>query len=87
MKTNTDYRVECRICVQLITKLARDVSNEKYKHNLKVELLYLVGMLRTPSLGRQHLSSSEKTAPRRQEGKSSYIQVCNKGSRQSEQRR
>ena len=26
----------------------------------------------------------QKTAPRRQEGKSSYIQVCNKGSRQSE---
>ena len=34
-----------------------------------------------------HLSSSEKTAPRRQERKSGYIQVCNKGSRQSEHQR
>ena len=33
---------------------------------------------------RQHLSSPEKTAPRRQEVESDYIQVCNKGSRQSE---
>ena len=31
-----------------------------------------------------HPSSSEKTAPRRWEGKSGYIQVCNKGSRLSE---
>ena len=36
---------------------------------------------------RLYLSSSEKTAPRRQEGKSAYIQVCNKGSRQSEHQR
>ena len=36
---------------------------------------------------RQHLSSPEKTAPRRQEGESDYIQVCNKGSRQSEHHR
>ena len=35
---------------------------------------------------RQHLSSSEKTAPKRQKGKSGYTQVCNKGIRQSEQR-
>ena len=34
--------------------------------------------------GRQHLSSSEKTALRRQEGKSAYKQVCNKGSKHSE---
>ena len=33
---------------------------------------------------RQHLSSSEKTDPKRQERKSDYIQVCNKGGRQSE---
>ena len=43
-------------------------------------------MFRTPSLG-QDLSSSEKTAPRRQEGDSGYIQICNKGSRQSEHQR
>ena len=35
----------------------------------------------------QDLSSSKKTAPRRQEGKSGFIQVCNKGSRQSEHER
>ena len=34
-----------------------------------------------------YLSSSDKTAPRRQEGKSAYIQVCNKGSRQTEHQR
>ena len=33
------------------------------------------------------LSSSEKAAPRRLEGKSGCIQVCNKGSRQSEHQR
>ena len=33
---------------------------------------------------KRFLSSSEKTAPRRQEGKLDYISVCNKGSRQSE---
>ena len=33
---------------------------------------------------KRFLSSSEKTAPRRQEGKLGYISVCNKGSRQSE---
>ena len=37
--------------------------------------------------GRQHLRSSKKTAPRSQEGKSGFIQVCNKGSRQSEHQR
>ena len=44
-------------------------------------------MFRTLSQG-QHLSSSEKTIPRRQEGKSGYIQACNKGrSGQSEHQR
>ena len=50
------------------------------------ELFYLVGMFRTQP-GRQHLRSSKKTAPRSQEGKSGFIQVCNKGSRQSEHQR
>ena len=53
---------------------------KKYSHNLKVELFYLVEMLRTPSQETAYLSSSEKTAPRRQEGESGYIQVCKKGS-------
>ena len=38
------------------------------------------GMLRTPSLGRQHLRSSEETAPRRQEGESSHTQFWGAGS-------
>ena len=37
-------------------------------------------------LGRWHLSAPEKTAPRRQERKSVYIQLYNKGGRQSDQR-
>ena len=36
---------------------------------------------------RPHLSHPEKTAPRRQEVESDYIQVCNKGSRRSEYQR
>ena len=36
---------------------------------------------------RQHLRSSEKTFPRRQEGKSGCVQICNKGSRQSDHQR
>ena len=47
------------------------------------ELFYLVGMFSTPESERQHLSSSEKTAPRRQEWKSFYIHVCNKGNWES----
>ena len=43
-------------------------------------------MFRTLSLGNS-ISSSEKTAARRQERESGYIQVCNKGSRQSEHQR
>ena len=35
----------------------------------------------------QHLRSSEKSAPRRREGASGFIQVCNKGSRRSEEQR
>ena len=58
MKTNTDYRVECRICVQLITKLARDVPNKEYSHDLKVESGGDV--LRTSSPGNSISSSTEK---------------------------
>ena len=36
---------------------------------------------------RQHPSTFEKTAPRKLDGKARCIQVCNKGSRQSEQSR
>ena len=36
---------------------------------------------------KRFLSSSEKTAPRRQEGKLGYIPVCKEGSRQSENQR
>ena len=36
---------------------------------------------------RQHLNSSQTTAPKRQEGKSGYTQVCNKAGRQSEHQR
>ena len=46
------------------------MSTKKYSHNLKVELLYLVGMFRTPSLGDSISVALEKTAPRRLEGKS-----------------
>ena len=60
--------------------------DEKIHHNLKVDLFYLVGMLRTPSLG-DHFSGHEKTALKRQEKESGYIRVCNIGSRQSEHQR
>ena len=39
------------------------------------------GNVKDSKLGRQHLSSSEETAPRRQERDSGYIQVCNKAGR------
>ena len=55
----------------------------KYSHHLKVESYFIwwecVGL--TPR--RQHLSSSEKTAPRRWERESDYIQVCNKVNKQA----
>ena len=46
----------------------------------------MVGLFRTLSPG-DSISVTEKTAPRRQEGKSGYIQVCNKGSKQPEHQR
>ena len=58
---------------------------EKYSQNL-VELFYLVGIFRTRSPG-DSISVAEKTASRRQESKSGYIQVCSKGSRLSEHQR
>ena len=60
------------------------LSIEKCSHNVKIESCFLwwecLGL-------RQHLSSSEKTALRRQKGKSGYIQVCNRESRQPEHQR
>ena len=53
----------------------------KYSHNLGVNSIYLVGILRTSSPGGITLG---KTAPRRQRKKSGYIEVGNKGVRQSE---
>ena len=47
----------------------------------------MVGMFRTPRSGRQHLSISENTAPRRLEEESGYKQVCSKWSRQAEDQR
>ena len=59
------------------------VLTKKYSHNLKVESYFIWWECLGSKPRRQHLSGSEKTAPRRPEGKSCYIQVCNKGNRQS----
>ena len=50
------------------------------------EFFYLVGMLRTLSLGVSILVT-QKTAPRRQEGKSGSLLLCDWRSRQSEHQR
>ena len=50
------------------------------------ELFYLVGMFRTPSLG-EGISVAPRKLFQGGRGKSGYIQVCNKGSRQSEHQR
>ena len=58
------------------------LSTKKHSHNLKVESSFIwwecLGLW---APGRQHLSSSDETAPRRKEGKAGYVQVCNKRSR------
>ena len=59
---------------------------KKYSQNLKVVILF-GGNIWDSEPRRQHLSNSEKTAPRRQKGQSGYIQVCNKESKQSEHQR
>ena len=46
------------------------VLTKKYSHNLKVERYFI--WWDCPQPWRQHLSSSEKTAPRRKEGESDY---------------
>ena len=43
-----------------------------------------MGMLRTPSQGDGISVAPKKLPPRRQEWKSGYIQICNKGYKQSE---
>ena len=64
------------------------LSTKKYSHNLKVQGYFIWwDSVQDSEPRKQYLSTSEKTAPRRQKGKSGYIQVCNKGSRQSEQKR
>ena len=50
-------------------------------------VFYSVENFRISSPEDSNSSDPEKTAPRRQEGKSGYIQVCNKGSRQPEDQR
>ena len=54
---------------------AQDTGLSTEKLRLKVELFYLVGMLRTPSLGDSISVALRKNAPRRQEGKAGYIQA------------
>ena len=61
------------------------VSTKNYSHSLKVEDYFIWWKcLALWAPRRQHLSSAEKTAPRKWDGKPGYIQVCNKGSRKSE---
>ena len=59
---------------------------KKYSQSLQSYFIWWQ-CLRLQALEIQNLSSSEKTAPKRQQGKSGCMQVCNKGSRQSEDQR
>ena len=63
------------------------LSTKKYSHNLKIKSYFFGWNVQYSEPRRQQLSSFEKTAPRRQEGKSGNIQVCNKESRQSKHQR
>ena len=64
-----------------------DAVDQKIQSPPDIRGVLLGGHVEDSEPGRQHLSSSEKTAPRRREGESGCIQVCNKGSRRSAQRR
>ena len=59
------------------------VLTKKYSHHLKVESYFMWWECVGLKPRRQHLSSSEKTAPRRWERESDYIQVCNKVNKQA----
>ena len=63
------------------------VSTKNYSHNLKVEDYFIWWKCLALWAPRRHLSSAEKTAPRKWDGQPGYIQVCNKGSRKSEHQR
>ena len=63
---------------ELIYSTYLTLSTEKYSHDLKVELFYLMGMFRTLS-PRDSISVALRKLLQ-----GSYRQVCNKGSRQSE---
>ena len=54
---------------------------------LKQRVVLFGGNVQDSEPRRQNLSTPEKTTPRRQERRSSYIEVCNKWSRQSEHQR
>ena len=63
------------------------VLTKKYSHNLKVESYFIWWECLGCKPRRQHLSGSEKIAQRRQDGKSGYMQGCDKRSTQSEHQR
>ena len=69
-----------------MTEMTSVCRLKNYSHNPKVVILFGKNV-QDSKLGRQHLSSSEKTAPRKQKRKSGYIQACNKESSQSEHQR
>ena len=52
-----------------------EVWTKKYIHNLNWRVILFEGYVQNSKPERQHLSSSEKTAPRRLEQKSGYIKV------------
>ena len=63
----------------------KHMSTEKHSHNLKVESYFI--WWECLGLWAHETAISEKISPRRQEGKSGYMQVCNKGIRLSEHQR
>ena len=60
---------------------------KQYSQPESREFFYLVEMFNTLSPGDRFPVALKKTVRRRQEGKSGYTQVCNKGSSQSEYQR
>ena len=72
------HKGHCSCVFKTHWTVEQELSTKKYSHSLKAESHFIwwecLGL-------RARESSSEKAAPRKQEGKIGYRQVCNKGSR------
>ena len=86
-RSGVGFRADAENNINISSTFAAGCQLKKKKSQPESRVVFFGRNVKDSELGRQHLSSPEKTAPGRWEVESGYIQVCNKGSRQSEHQR